>query len=256
MKLLASCLMVLALTATLSSTAKAENADRGSLPGQSIRNIVVVPKDIQPWQIRRKEFAETIRGVQEGNVTAIRELDRILTECEKDPFLRTPPENMDILGVFYIPKDGVETVFEIVVMHAAMGWYDALRFGSGGARAELANTERFFLRPFLLGGERVTTEALKFFKSNPEHREMLLKKGIHLAEIFRNNSKYDHEWPASYGVHRAIVAMSGEPIKSTEKMPKEEWDKAWLEAKKVVTMFYTEECVKYLEIFNARNHPK
>lgn len=249
-------LMVLGLTATLSSTAEAEHAESAALPGKSFQNIVVAPVDLQPWQIRRKEFAETIRGVQEGKESAKRDLDRILTECETNPFSRTPPENMDILGVFYIPKDGIEPVFQILVIHAVLGWYDALRFGSGSVRDELYTNERFFLRPFLLGGDRVVVDALKFFKSDPEHMKILLKSGIQLSDKFRDDPSYDHEWPASYGLHRAIASMSGEPIKSPEKMPKEQWDKAWLEAKQMVTMFYTEQCVQYLEIIHSRSQPK
>jgi hypothetical protein len=97
---------------------------------------------------------------------------------------------------------------------------------------------------------------LKFFRSDPKRLDTLLKSGIQQAERFRDVPDYDHEWPAEYGTHRAIAAMSGEPLKSSEKMPKEQWDKAWLDSKQFVTKFYMEECSQYLEAINKRNQAR
>jgi hypothetical protein len=254
MKLLVYCLLVLAVTAVCPTVSKADDATNGPVRDSSSFHTIFVPAELEPWQKRRKAFAETIRGVQERKTTALLELDQVLTDYEKNPFQRTPIESMEILGVFYIPKDGVEPQFHLVVMYALLGWYDVLRFGSPSAQSELFTNERFFLKPFMLGGPRVISEALQLFKSKPERMKQQLASGIEYAEKWRDNTDYDHEWPASYGLARMMAAMNGKPLKSTEKMPKEQWDKAWQDAIKTVTWFYSEHCLQYLEALNSRNH--
>ena len=90
--------------------------------------ILNLPK--QPWQERRAEFFKAVAGANKRDPAAIKELDGVLTEFETHPMSRTPMENMDILGAFYVPKDGVEKPLVMIAENAALGWYDAMRFGS------------------------------------------------------------------------------------------------------------------------------
>src|SRR5258708_33362509 len=110
----------------------------------------------QPWQIRRSDFAKAMRGAQAADEAARKTLDATVTEFEKRPFSRTPMENMEILGVFYVPKDGIEKSLVIVAANAVLGWYDALRFGSESGRAEILNNEGFLKKAFVLAGNENT----------------------------------------------------------------------------------------------------
>jgi len=255
MKLLERFVLILAVALGLPVSAEAENVDTSARPA-AVRT-VDVPVELQPWQQRREEFFETLRGVYEGNITAVRRFDTILTEFETKPFSRTPMEHLDVLGAFYIPREGVEPAFQFIVMHAVLGWYDTLRFGSTSATAEIFTNARFFLIPFLLGGPRVKADARAFFKLPAERRAKHLQAGIALAEKFRNAPKeYDQHWPTAYGLERMAKEMNVDLDKKPEELPKEQWDKAWLDAKQFVTMFYMELCPQYLEAIDKSSQAR
>src|SRR4029077_1981200 len=59
--------------------------------------------EMQPWQVRRATY---------------------------DSLARTPIEELEILGDFYIPKEGLDPGLIAVVQFQVLGWYDALRFAS------------------------------------------------------------------------------------------------------------------------------
>src|SRR6185369_7567358 len=193
---------------------------------------------LQPWQLRRKAFANTVQGVREGKVAARKDFDATLTEFETRVLTRTPIENMEIVGVFYIPKEGVEKGLPIVVMNAVLGWYDVLRFASESGRAEIADNEAFFKKPFIIGGPDVAAKALKFLETNPDRTAQLLAQGISFAEKFRETSSYDRRWPTAYGLERMTCAMNRALCNEPPSLPKEQWDKAWQEAKQRVVSYY------------------
>src|ERR1700722_8589590 len=91
----------------------------------------------EDWRARRAHFSQLILAAKGGDMGSRVALDQILTAFEKTPLKLTPPENLDILGAFYIPKDGVSTALPIVVMNQVLGWYDALRFGTESGREEI-----------------------------------------------------------------------------------------------------------------------
>lgn len=193
--------------------------------------------NLQPWQIRRKEFTKIVQGVREKNPTALKDFDAVLTDFDTRPFGRTPMENMEILGIFYVPKDGVEVAFSVIVANAVLGWYDALRFASESGRAEIINNEGFFKKALVLGGPDITAKAVKFLEGSNERKTQLLTQGISFAEKFRNVSEYDRQWTTAYGLERIICAQGG-ACRTPSPMPKEQWDKAWEEAKQRVTLYY------------------
>jgi hypothetical protein len=65
-----------------------------------------VQTDLQPWQKRRIAFFKIARAARKEDPGAQSALDAIAAEYERSPIDRTPMENLDILGVCYVPKDG------------------------------------------------------------------------------------------------------------------------------------------------------
>lgn len=192
---------------------------------------------LQPWQKRRKEFVETIKGLRENKPSAVQQFDAVLTEFDTQLLSRTPIENMEILGIFYVPKDGVEKAFLIVVLNAVLGWYDALRFTSESGRVEILNNEAFFKRAFTLGGPEVTTRSTKFLEENPERVAEILRQGLSVADKYRDTTTYDHQWPTAYGLERVICANGG-ACTPPPSLPQNQWPQAWEEAKRRVISYY------------------
>ncbi len=205
-----------------------------SLATQTIT--VALPK--QPWQERREKYWATVKGVNAGSADAWKEMDAIVAGFAAQPFARTPMENMDIMGAYFVPKQGVEPTLPFVVANAALGWYDALRFGSESGRAEIATNERFFLRAYTLGGAATTGQYKQFMTEHPDLAQKAIAVGLAMAEKQRANPRYDVHWPTAYGLERIICAQGGscEPPKA---MPTDQWDKAWVQAKERVTAYYS-----------------
>ena len=191
----------------------------------------------QPWQERRAEFWKTVKGLNAHNVDAKKDFDAILSQFETQPFSRTPMENMDILGAFYAQKDDVEGALKLVSANAALGWYDALRFGSESGRAEIVNNEKFFARAFLLSGVTTTDKFKEFMKGHPDLARKSILQGLVFAESERKNPHYDARWPTGYGLERIICAQGGS-CNPPKEMSTDQWDKAWEGAKRRVTSYY------------------
>ena len=196
-----------------------------------------VNPDMQAWQKRRLQFLKTVQEVRKGNASAQKALNATLTEFETHPFSRTPMENMDILGVFYLPKDGVEKTLPVIAATAVLGMYDALRFGSKSGQEEILRNEGFLKRPFLIAGNGVGKKADEFLQKNPERVSALVEQGIKLAESLRDDPRYDHHWPSAYGLERIICAEGGSCTPPSG-LPKNQWSRAWDEARKLVIAYY------------------
>jgi hypothetical protein len=216
--------------------AKAEGVD-GTVASTTSTQAKPVQVDLQPWQQRRMKFIKTVQGLRKGDPIARKDFDTILTEFETHPFSRTPLENMELLGVFYVPKDGLEKSMSIVIANATLGCYDALRFASESGRAEIINNEGFFKKAFVLGGPDMANKAVQFLQNDPGKVAKSLTQGFSFAERRRDTSDYDHHWPSAYGLERTICAQGGSCV-APQPMPKEQWDKAWEEAKRRVTAYY------------------
>jgi hypothetical protein len=191
----------------------------------------------QPWETRRNAFFATVREAQAGYPNAEKEYDAILTGFEQNAMSRTPMENMDILGVFYVPKEGVEKCLSIVAMNAVLGWYDALRFGSVSGREEIFLNQKFLWRAFILGGEEKQGQAIRFLSENPEKARALVEQGIGFAEKYRNGQNYDHQWVTAFGLERMIAAQ-GHKSQPIPAMPEKQWNQAWEDAKAGVLSAY------------------
>jgi uncharacterized protein (TIGR03067 family) len=192
----------------------------------------------QPWQQRRQETQRVIAVWQVKPVSAKAqlEMDELLTEYEKNPGARTPLECLDLIGQYYVPRDGVEACIPIIVMNSVLGWYDALRFGSKSGRAELIDNERLFLRAYLLGGPQGHSKLKELLARDQKHVLELVSQGLLLAEKARSTASYDKHWPSAYGLELMVSAIGeNETIKA---LPEEKWEEAWQDAKKQVFDYY------------------
>jgi hypothetical protein len=193
--------------------------------------------EMQAWQVRRAAYQKLVQRLSQGDFSVGKEYDAVLTEYETRALSRTPMENLEILGDFYIPKQGADPGLLLVVQNLVLGWYDALRFASESGRAEIVNNEAFFKRAFIRAGAEVTTKATKFIEGNPDRVHELIAQGISIAERYRETNNYDRHWPSAYGLERIICAQGGSCEVPTE-LPKEQWNGAWEQAKQRVRMYF------------------
>jgi hypothetical protein len=184
------------------------------------------PRERAIWQQRRDDFFRVMRGVQANDANAFKELDAILSDYDAHPLGRTPMENMDVLGAVYVPRDGAEKLFPVVVMNAVLGWYDVLRYASDSGRQVIVGDDKFFVRAFALGGPEVYRHSMAFIRENPERVAALVEEGIRQAEQYRHQVNYDQTWPADYGTTEGAV------------IPEEAWDSAWAKAEAQVRSYY------------------
>jgi hypothetical protein len=64
-----------------------------------------------------------------------------------------------------------------------------------------------------------------------------VQKGLAIADKFKDDTRYDHQWPSAYGLERMMCAMGGE-CSPPSAMPKAQWGDAWEETKAHVTRYY------------------
>ncbi len=168
---------------------------------------------IQPeaWQTRRLQRLKVLKEglVPNAAIASSKALEQMLTDFETHPFAQTPIENMDLLGLFYAPKEGIAKALPLIVMNAALGWYDALRFGSPSGQAEIVNNEMFFKRVLVLSGKQRTNEYLEFAKAHPEEIQAAVVQGLAFAERNKDSENYDHRWPTAYGLEQQICSLGG-----------------------------------------------
>jgi hypothetical protein len=215
----------------LTTTAYAED-DNAFIPFVKAPN----PMIRQPWETRRVQFAKIIQGVRAGDAQARKEFDNVLTEFDTKPLVRTPMENMEIVGVYYLPREGVEKVLPIVVLNAMLGWYDALRFASESGRAEISQS--LFKMAFTVTGPDAGSKAARFFDEQPDRTQQIVEQGIGMANSHRRAPPlYDQHWPTAFGLERSICAQGGicEVVKP---LPESQWDAAWEQARQRVLAYY------------------
>lgn len=188
--------------------------------------------------MRAADFFKTAKAANAHDPVAQKQLDGILTQFEKQPFSRTPMENMDIVGVYYAQKDEVQQTLIIVSANAALGWYDALRFGSESGRNEILSKDKLFVRAYLLSGASTTTKFKDFMNNHPDLASKSVLQGLSFAEKERKAPHYDVHWPTAYGLERIICAEGGS-CTAPKELPADQWDVAWEQAKKRVIAFYS-----------------
>jgi hypothetical protein len=205
---------------------------------EPLGNQVALHSDLRPWQMRRSESLAIIMAglAKPANPDAVRALDQLLTDYEAHPTARTPLENLDLIGRFYVEKDGVEQCLSVVVMNSVLGWYDALRFGSVSGRAEIQDNEHFFGRVYFLGGKAAAEKLVELVEKNPKKLKDLVEQGLGFAEKYKETQSYDRQWPLSYGMERVLNTMGGH--EEVKPLPEAQWSNAWQEARSRVKSYY------------------
>lgn len=196
----------------------------------------VVSIEPQPWQVRRATYERLVQRLRQGDVSVGKEYDAVLTEFDTKLFSRTPIEDLEILGDFYIPKDGIEKCLGPTVQFMVLGWYDALRFASDSGRAEISQNEGFFRLAFARGGDVAANNSLKYLTNNRARVDKQIADAMVIADKFRETPNYDRHWPTAYGLERFLCAQGGTCDKPKE-LPKEQWDSAWEQAKERVRRY-------------------
>jgi hypothetical protein len=207
-----------------------------AVPAQEGQAVIKAPP-LQPWQERRTHLDQTIHAAENGDSTATKQFDQVLTDFEKNPYGRTPIENLEIMGSYYLPNESVETTLPVIVTNLLLGWYDTLRFASPSGKAEILNNEHFFDKAFVLSNADATAKARAFMRGHPEQVAKLVAQGFGYAEKSREIQSYDRHWPTAYGLERIICASRGD-CKERASLPKDQWDTAWLEAKNQVNRYF------------------
>jgi len=147
---------------------------------------------MQPWQVRRAGYEGIVERLRRGDVSAGKEFDAVFTDFDTQVFARTPIENLEILGDLYIPKQGVDPALSVVVQNLVLGWYDALRFASESARAEIVNNEGSFKVAFIRrAGTDATHKAIDSIQSHPDRVHELIAQGIAVADKYKETTNYD-----------------------------------------------------------------
>jgi hypothetical protein len=201
-------------------------------------NQATLQGEARPWQARRAESHAVIIAwlARPGNPSASAALDRLLADYEAHPMARTPLENLDLIGRYYVEKDGVEKCLSVVVMNSVLGWYDALRFGSVSGQSEIQDNEHFFGRAYFLGGKAAGEKVVDLVRNHPKKLRDLVEQGLGFAEKYKDAKTYDRQWPLSYGIERVLNTMGGHA--EVKLIPETEWDNAWQEARKRVKSYY------------------
>lgn len=214
---------------------------------QARNNVVEVQAPHDAWQVRSLETQKIIEVIRDPKATEAQHtkardgFDARLTAAEKGEL--TPIETMELLGLFYVPKElqnkppNIAPLLRIIATQATLGWYDALRFADDSGRAEIANNEAFFTLPL----QDNAAVVIEFMQNHTEQAAAAVKNGIQDArdKIGSNKIGYDQHWPASYGLLRMQCGMNHAKICEKPK-PREasQWPELLDEAAEKVGSFY------------------
>lgn len=190
------------------------------------------------FQVRRRIFNEVAHGIMRNDPAAPTALDKVLTDYESAAFRYTPLESLEIIGFYFLPREGMEKVFQVIVAEQVMGWYDVLRYASDSGREEIVNNEGFFKLPIVIGGPRVATLAAKYFDEHPAEARAMLARGFAFADSWRETLNYDRHWPSYYGIERLICRQDPTTCKTAPELDRSKWNAAWSEAKQRVAAYY------------------
>ncbi|TDP71417.1 hypothetical protein [Roseateles toxinivorans] len=199
---------------------------------------------LQPWQIRRERFSQITKALQTGNDTEARSnFARIIRDYESRPFQLTPLESMDLLGSVFVPQAGLEKLMPLVVAQAALGLYDAKRFASPGAMADLLQGEKFLERAFILAGPQQAAKSRNFLIDKSEVAARLVQQGLKLAETEARYPEYDVKWVTALG-KGLDFCPAGTTCPPHEAAKQEDWPRLWAEVREEITRYYKIEPAK------------
>ncbi|MBC7453700.1 MAG: hypothetical protein H7335_08340 [Massilia sp.] len=206
--------------------------------GPATQSLILSTSVLPQFQVRRRIFAEVCAGIRRNDPAATIALDKILTDYESAALRYTPLETLEIIGFYYLPREGMETSFQVIVVEQVMGWYDVLRYASESGRVEIVNNEAFFKIPMIIGGPLVAARAAKYFNESPAEARQMLDRGFALADASRETQNYDRHWPAYYGLERLICLQDQNSCKPVPELDRSKWGGAWHEAKQRVAAYY------------------
>lgn len=207
-------------------------------PGAAPQSMVLSNTVPPQFQVRRRVFNVVAQGIMRNDPTATTALDKVLTDYESAAFRYTPLESLEIIGFYYLPREGMEKTFQVIVTAQVMGWYDVLRYASESGRAEIVNNESFFKLPIVIGGPQVGVLAAKFFDERPARAQEMLARAFAMADSWRETQNYDRHWPAYYGLERLACLQDHSTCKPAPELDRIKWDSAWNEAKQRVAAYY------------------
>jgi len=190
------------------------------------------------FQVRRRIFNAVAQGIMRNDPAAATALDKVLTDYESAAFRYTPLESLEIIGFYYLPREGMEKAFQVIAAEQVLGWYDVLRYASESGRAEIVNNEGFFKLPVVIGGPRVGAQAAKYFDEHPAQARETLARAFAVADKWRETQNYDRHWPAYYGLERLMCLKDHSTCKPAAELDRVKWDAAWIEAKQRVAAYY------------------
>ena len=214
-------------------------------PAKAANHQVLLDIKPDPWQVRRKQVIDLVAAIQKSDYkdkAAKDQFDKILADFDKDFVSITPMEAMDLQRIYYVPvskPEEVESNLGVVAALATLGWYDALRFADASGRAEIQDTESFFLRAFTVPGSKSLEEVVAFLKNKPVEAARAVKAGTDAARTVLGRIHYDVRWPASYGVLRSQCALQrAQNCKRPEPLPQDQWPAAFEEAVAATPRYY------------------
>ncbi|GBG14816.1 ATP-dependent Clp protease ATP-binding subunit ClpX [Novimethylophilus kurashikiensis] len=225
----------LLLVAFLSISTLVFSASSFAGPSAQVGEIAQSPYRLQSWEQRRLRTREQMTGVLAHDAAAGTAFDKTLTASER--WQLTPMETMELLGAFYMPREGIESGLPVILTAAMLGWYDALRYGSASGRDEIQTNAKFFLLPFSTSGKTGVEQLIAYLKDHPDQA----KKSAILAESMfvklKDGLTYDHRWPTAYGMERFQCGMTLD-CKIPSPLPRDKWPEAEAAAKAFVFKYY------------------
>lgn len=207
-------------------------------PGGAPQSTVLSNSAPPQFQVRRRIFSQVAQGIMRNDPASATALDQILTDYESAAFRYTPLESLEIIGFYFLPREGMEKAFQLIVAEQVMGWYDVLRYASDSGRVEIVNNEGFFKLPMAIAGPGVGAQAAKYFDECPTDARTMLARGFAFADSWRETQNYDRHWPAYYGIERLICLQDHSTCKLAPELDRTKWDAAWNEAKQRVAAYY------------------
>lgn len=214
-------------------------------PTKVANHTVLLDTKPDPWQVRRKQVIDLAAAILKSEYkdkAAKEKFDKILVNFDKDFVSITPMEAMDLQRIYYVPLSKpveMESNLGVVVALATLGWYDALRFADASGRAEIRDSESFFLRAFTAPGSKSLDEVVAFLKDKPVEAARAVKTGTDAARTVLGRIHYDIHWPASYGLLRSQCALQREQnCKRPVPLPQDQWPAAFEEAVATTTRYY------------------
>jgi hypothetical protein len=197
----------------------------------------LIPPDSETWQKRREARIDIIRGALAKPGAPNPAFDQMVAAFEAHPLDQTPLENLDLIGGYYAPRDGILKVLPEIVMNVTLGWYDALRFASASGQEQILNGEGLFKRAMLLAGKPRIDEYIALLKTHPEAVRAAVDQGLAMAETAKDTTRYDRNWPSAYGFDRTVCNLGGECPKPPGAVP-ELWPGFWAEARDRVGRYF------------------